>query len=354
MSLKTLKQRLRDKHANVLEQMSRDVNLVWNYVNELSHRSIKEKGRFLSAYEIASYTQGASRYLSINSQTIQAITEEYVVRRKQSGKAKLQWRKSWGSRSSLGWIPVKGQTVDFRNGQLVYNKHFFKLWDSHGLAQYKFRQGNFSQDSRGRWYFNIAVEVKPEKNTATRAVGLNLGLKDVAVGSDGSRLKSAQFYRCMEDKLAVAQRANNKKRVRAIHAKIKNQRKDALHKFSRQIVNDNALVVVGNVSASKLAKTRMAKSVYDAGWYMLKMMLDYKCAHAGNIFIEVDEANTTQTCSNCLEKPDSRPKSIAGLGIRVWVCDLCGACHDRDENSGKLILALGHGRLAEGISLQSV
>ena len=93
----------------------------------------------------------------------------------------------------------------------------------------------------------------------------------------------------------------------------------------------------------------MAKSVHDAGWAMLKTMLDYKCAHAGNVFIEVDEKHTTQTCSECGSKPDSRPKGIAGLGIREWTCDSCGEHHDRDINAAKNILAVGYGRLAEGI-----
>ena len=67
------------------------------------------------------------------------------------------------------------------------------------------------------------------------------------------------------------------------------------------------------------------------------------------VFEEVNEAYTSQTCSSCGEKPDSRPKGIAGLGIREWICDSCGERHDRDINAAKNILAVGHGRLAEGI-----
>ena len=92
----------------------------------------------------------------------------------------------------------------------------------------------------------------------------------------------------------------------------------------------------------------MAKSVLDAGWGQLKTMLDYKCAHAGIVFKEVNEAYTTQTCSCCGALPDSRPKGIAGLGIREWTCE-CGVTHDRDINAAKNILAVGHGRLAVGI-----
>ena len=75
------------------------------------------------------------------------------------------------------------------------------------------------------------------------------------------------------DSYGLAQRANNKKCVKAIHAKIKNRRKDSVHKFSLQLVNNHAAIFVGNVSSSKLAKTKMAKSALDAGWAMLKIQL---------------------------------------------------------------------------------
>ncbi|MDY7219498.1 transposase [Denitrificimonas sp. JX-1] len=84
----------------------------------------------------------------------------------------------------------------------------------------------------------------------------------------------------------------------------------------------------------------------DAGWGQLKTMLDYKCAHAGIVFKEVDEAYTTQTCSSCGNFPESRPKGIAGLGIREWTCSECGVTHDRDINASRNILAAGQGRLA--------
>ncbi|WP_366930738.1 transposase, partial [Marinospirillum sp.] len=115
-----------------------------------------------------------------------------------------------------------------------------------------------------------------------------------------------------------------------MHAKIANRRKNALHQFSRELVNRSGLIVVGNVSSLSQAKTNRAKSVYDAGWSMLKTMLEYKCDHAGIVFKEVNEAYTTQTCSNCGSCPDSSPKGLAGLGIREWTCSACGATHERD------------------------
>src|SRR6202030_1859621 len=88
-------------------------------------------------------------------------------------------------------------------------------------------------------------------------------------------------------------------RTRAIHAKIANRRKDFLHKLSTRLVKAYGAISVGNVNASALAKTRLAKSVLDAGWSTFRTMLLYKCADAGVWFDEVDEAFSTQTCSVC-------------------------------------------------------
>jgi putative transposase len=136
-------------------------------------------------------------------------------------------------------------------------------------------------------------------------------------------------------------------RVRAIHAKIANRRKDSLHQLSTRLVRGYDTIFVGNVNASTLAKTPHAKSVLDAGWSAFRTMLRYKCDFAGATFAEVDEAFSTQTCSAC----DSRsgPKGIAGLGIRAWTCSGCGTVHDRNVNAAKNMLAAGRRRLAEGI-----
>ena len=121
-----------------------------------------------------------------------------------------------------------------------------------------------------------------------------------------------------------------------------------MHQFSSQLVRENAAIFVGDVASAKLVKTKMAKSTLDAGWAMLKTMLETKSRQAGIVFMEVNEAYSTQTCSCCGSIPASSPKGRAGLGIREWTCSDCGAVHDRDVNAAKNILARGLARLAEG------
>ena len=351
--VKTLKIRVKDKHASVLRRMARDVNQVFNFANETSSRAIRERGKWLSGYDLQKLTAGYSKCdgVSVGSGTVQLVCVEYATRRKQFKKTRLNWRVSdpKSSKYSLGWIPFKGGNAKYKSGQIHFAGQKFSLWDSYGLADYELRAGSFSQDSRGRWYFNVAVEVQVQPSPATAAVGIDLGLKDCATDSNGKQLHG-RWYRNHELALAKAQRAKKKKRVKAIHAKIKNQRKDDMHQFSTKLVRENAAIFVGDVASAKLVKTKMAKSTLDAGWSSLKTMLEYKSHQAGIVFMEVNEAYSTQTCSCCGSIPVSSPKGRAGLRIREWTCSDCGAVHDRDVNAARNILAAGHRRLAVGIS----
>ena len=172
------------------------------------------------------------------------------------------------------------------------------------------------------------------------------------MASDGQRIEG-RFYRKLEAQLGIAQRAGKKDRAKAIYAKIAHQRKDMLHKFSTQMVAGHSVIFVGDVSSQKLVKTKMAKSTLDAGWSMLKTMLEYKSQQAGVVFEVVGESYSTQTCSCCGAIPASSPKGRAGLRIREWACSDCGAVHNRDTNAARNILAAGHRRLAEGITVSS-
>lgn len=348
--IKTLRLRIKDKHIPILKQWAYEVNQIWNKANEISSElswiPVPEVGWMnfgTSCFDIQKDTRvyRKENEFEILAQTAQSVVLEHSIRRKQFKKNKLNWRISSGSKKSLGWIPFTNQNIKYKNGQFHINGKHFNFWNSYDLAQYKFKSGNFSEDSRGRWYINIAVEYEAKESTNNNAVGIDLGLKDYATCSDKTKLESSKFYRNAEKQISTAQRAKNKKQIKNLHAKVKNRRKDSLHKFSKQIADNNKIVVVGNVSSNKLAKTKMAKSVYDAGWYILKTFLEYKVIARSGKFIEVNEAYSSQTCSCC--GSISGPKGLAGLGVREWVCPDCGTNHDRDINAAINILVLGLG-----------
>jgi len=359
--VKTLKLRIKDKHAKAMLAMARDVNTVWNYCNETQYRSLKRYCNrpkvWLSGFDLQKLTAGFVKCegVVVNASTVQQTCEEFATRLRQFKRQKLNWRVSnrKSPKYSLGWIPFKARALTYANGQVRFNGINIGLWDSYGLSQYEFRAGSFNEDSRGRWYLNVAVKVQVEEKRVpdgATSIGVDLGLKTLATYSDGTKFEPKKFYRESERALGIAQRANKKGRVKAIHAKIANQRKDAIHKETSALVKKHAAIFVGNVNAKAMAKTSMAKSVHDAAWTTFRTQLKYKAIRQCVVFAEVNEAFSTQLCSCCGSIPPSSPKGRAHLGIREWACSDCGEIHDRDVNAARNILAVGRDRLAVGIS----
>ncbi|MDT8925195.1 transposase [Pseudomonas taiwanensis] len=357
---KTLKLRIKDKHAKAMLAMARDVNQVWNFCNETQFRSLKrycnKPKTWLSGFDLQSLTNGFSKCegVTIGSATQQQVCEEFATRLRQFKRQRLNWRVSdrKSPKYSLGWVPFKARALTYRNGQVRFNGINIGLWDSYGLSKYTLKAGSFNEDSRGRWYLNVAVRIEVEEQrvpAGSSVVGIDLGLKALATYSNGHTFEPRRCYRESQAVLGIAQRARKKNRVRAIHARIANQRKDTLHKETAALVKNHAAIFVGNVNASALAKTSMAKSVLDAAWTTFKTQLQYKAIRQGVVFAEVNEAFSTQTCSCCGVNPPSSPKGRAGLGIRQWTCSSCEAIHDRDVNAARNIARLGLQALAEGI-----
>lgn len=340
----TYKFRLSDKHATELNRQARAVNFIWNYCNE-AQRHMRRWDRWLSSFDLMKLTANCSKELDVHSHTIQRVCKIYVDARCKSHKARLRWRGA----KSLGWVP-------FNTGHATFDGKLFKFRNRHYQTMHlremhpgvKIGAGSFNQDSRGRWYLNCQIEIEEAISAPNTRVGVDLGLHTLASMSDGGKIWAPQFYRKNEAFLATAQRARKTKRVKAIHAKVANRRRDFLHKESTRLTKQYGLIIVGDVSPSKLAKTMMAKSALDAGWADFKNMLRYKSIRNGGSTIEVSEAYSSQVCSTCGALPASRPKGIADLGIREWACDYCGTVHDRDCNAAKNILRSGLATLVEG------
>jgi putative transposase len=342
----TIKLRLRDKHATELDRQARAVNFVWNYCNE-AQRHMVRWDRWLSKYDLMRLTAGASTDLDVHAHTVQHVCRRYVDSRRQH---KLPWLR-WRGSKSLGWVPFNTGHVSFDGEAFTFRGVRYEPMHLRDLLKpgIKIGAGSFNADSRGHWYVNVPIKAECATSAPNTRVGIDLGLEDLIAMSNGGKIEAPRFYRKSEDKLATKQRARKAaNQVRNIHRKIANRRKDFLHKESTKLVKKYGLIVIGDVSPSKLAKTRMAKSVLDAGWADLKRMLSYKSIRNGGSTIEVSEAWTTQVCSKCRSLPTSRPRGIAGLRIREWTCDDCGTVHDRNVNSARSILRIGLNTLAGG------
>ena len=341
--LLTYKFRVKDKHAVELNRQARAVNFCWNFCEETQRHALKWGKKWPSGFDLQKLSAGASDELDIHSHTLKRVCSEYEKSRRTHKKRGLKWR----GKKSLGWVPFSTGHVSFKDGAFYFRRERYCVWLSRELpGGARIGAGSFNQDARGRWYINCPVEVQDIKSEGTAAVGIDLGLKSLAVMSDGETIEAQRFYRDLEPALAVAQRAKNKKRVKAIHAKIANRRKDHLHKLSTRLVRENGAIFVGNVNASGLAKTKMAKSVLDAGWSTFRAMLDYKSHQAQVLFAEVNEAWSTQTCHEC--GSIAGPRGQTGLNEREWDCPDCGVHHLRDVNAAINIRERGLALLAGG------
>jgi putative transposase len=342
--MKTLQLKLRPGSEKWLNEASIEANQVWNYCNEVSAKAAMPfygAPKFVSAYELHKLLSGTSAlFRRLPADSINKVATEYAMKRRQAKAEKLRWRVSTGSRRSLGWVPFRDKQVRFKGGALVYYGRRFRVFDSYGLEKYEIRAGSFSQNAMGEWFVNLAVTAPEAKQELpAKAVGIDLGLRTIATASDGQTLEAGRWTARFQDKLAQAQRRGHKRQAKRLHKKAANCRKDALHKFSRKLVNECGAIYIGDVSSSKLVKTRMAKSVLDSGWGMLRTMLQYKGHQAGCIVETVNESFTTRACSNCGQL--TGPKGLKQLGVTGWSCGGCGALHSRDVNAAKNILARG-------------
>jgi IS605 OrfB family transposase len=325
------------------------VNFVWNYCNETSFGAIRSRGKWLSKYDFNLLVKGAAKELGLHSQTVQLVAYEYVTRRVQFKKSKLRWR---SRRKSLGWIPLGKDGIEIEGDTLIHCKKKFRFWKSREIAG-KIKCGSICEDSRGRWYLNLQCEVEEPRCAGKAEIGLDLGQKTFATGSNTKKYDTGRWYRKFEERIATAQRAKKKRHLKTLHAKVKNKRKDEHHKLSDALVRDHGLVVVGDVGGQKMCKTKMAKSVLDAGWSEFRTMLEYKAIRRRGVYVIVKERNTTRTCSSCGVIPDSSPKGLKGLSVREWVCSICHAVHDRDVNAALNILRLGHQALGSKVAQES-
>ncbi|MEU2798193.1 RNA-guided endonuclease TnpB family protein [Streptomyces sp. NPDC007117] len=199
------------------------------------------------------------------------------------------------------------------------------------------------KDSAGRYFASFVVETGPEEllPETTPEIGIDLGLGHFAVLSDGRKIDSPRFLRRAEKRLKKAQRAlsrkekgssnRNKARLKLAraHAKVTDARREFHHQLSTKLIRENQAVAVEDLAVKGLARTRLAKSVHDAGWSAFVSMLEYKAARYGRAFHRIGRFEpTSQVCSQCGVKDGPKP-----LNVRVWTCQACGAVLDRDINA---------------------
>ncbi|MFA7168988.1 MAG: RNA-guided endonuclease TnpB family protein, partial [Sphaerochaetaceae bacterium] len=219
-----------------------------------------------------------------------------------------------------------------------------------------------SKDAAGRYFISILVEedvkVFPVIN---KMVGIDLGLKDAAILSNGEKIPNPTYLRKAERKLARAQRRLAKKqkgsknrakariKVARIHAKIADSRNDWAHKLTSRLVNENQVLAAESLQVKNMVKNPcLAKAILDVGWGEIVRQLEYKANWYGRTFVQIDKFYpSSKRCSTCGHILESLT-----LDVRSWTCPECQAEHCRDVNAAKSILSAGLAILAGADALR--
>ena len=248
-------------------------------------------------------------------------------------------------------------SVDFENGIIKLPKLGKTKAKLHRSFAGQIKSATISQAPSGKYYVSVLVETEHEKMPKTTGeTGLDLGIKDLCITSDGRKYENPKTIRKYERKLVRLQRQlahkekrsknyyKTKRQIALCHEKITNTRKDYLHKVSHEIVSENQVIVSENLRIKNMVKNHhLAKTISDVSWYELTRQLEYKSVWNDRKYVKIDTFYaSSQLCSVCGYK-NTETKD---LSVREWICPVCGAKHDRDVNAAKNILAEGIRQIA--------
>lgn len=247
---------------------------------------------------------------------------------------------------------------------------YIKTSNTDRLQDVKIKIYTVEYDATNKWYISFQVEFEPAELAKTgKTVGIDVGLTDLAVYSDG--FKSGRFLeKDLTDKIERSQSVYSKRRHRAkveiamdnrnkvinprtmsdfsnvekarvakakLQKHLTNKRKDFLHKLTTDLVRHYDVIVIEDLSSKRMMRnSSLAKSIANAAWREFRIMLEYKCRWYGKQLIAVSPNYTSQECSNCHHLDGKKT-----LDIREWTCSKCSTHHDRDINAAKNILNRG-------------
>ena len=209
-----------------------------------------------------------------------------------------------------------------------------------------------SQNPSGKHYVSLCcTDIDIEQLEPTGAiVGIDLGLKDIAITSDGKVYPNQKHLKKSEKQLAKAQRqlsrkskdSNNRNKARIkvakIHERIATQRKDAIHKLTTEIIKDCDVVVIEDLNIKGMVKNRkLSKAISDASWGEIKRQLEYKAKWYGKALVQIGRFYPSSQLCGC----GYRNEETKDLAVRVWVCPACKIVNDRDVNAARNILKEG-------------
>ena len=352
-----------DEQAEFLNQNFGCVRFVWNqlvanfnsYTSEftppkLNEKILKDNPEFPWLNEAIAYALQQKRI------DFDATKSQFFNKKRKTKLGRMKFKKRGVSRDSFR-IP----------GSAMLNITVNRTTCSTGLIQLpkmapmkvvidrpfsgEIRSVTISKNKANQYFVSVLVleDVELKQNTG-RSIGIDLGLKDLAVLSNGMRIENPRFLRKSQSKVKRANRClsrkvkgsnrylKQKQKLARLHLKVANQRAFVHHNLSTWLTDQFDTIVMEDLAVRNMVKNRkLAKSIADASWSCLVSMIRYKSNWYGRTFHQIDRfAPSTKTCSSCGHRLDA-----IGLDVREWTCPSCGTTHDRDLNAAQNILDMG-------------
>jgi putative transposase len=335
---------------------------VWNNALALTQQTYRETGKGLSYHALAVrlpklkqefdwLADAHSQVLQQSLQNLACAFDGFFARR-----ARYPRFKSKHGRQSIQYP----QSVKLDGNRVYLPKVGWVKGVVHREIVGKLKTVTVSRNACGQFHAAVLTDTEmpmPPVSTEGKAVGIDVGLLDLAVTSDGSKFSNPRHIKAAERNLKRKQRklarkvkgSNRRAKARRLvaraHQRVADARRDHLHKLSRRIVDENQIVVVEDLTVKGMVKNpNLAKAISDAGWGTLSRFIEYKCERDGKAFIRTNRwFPSSKACSACGHVRDKM-----GLEVRRWTCFQCGACHDRDVNAAKNIRDEGLRMLASG------
>ena len=349
------------EQANFLDQNFGCVRFVWNQLvanfnswspeftpPKLNEKILKDNPEFPWLKDAISYA------LQQKTRDFEQTKSQFFNKKRKTKLGRMQFKKRSVSRDSFR---IPGSVLPNSNDDLC----------STGLIQLpkmapikvvvdrpfsgELRSVTISKNKCNQYFVSVLVveSVELKQNTG-RSVGIDLGLKDLAVLSNGMRIENPRFLRKSQSKLNKANRCLSRKvkgsnrylkqklKLTRLHLKVANQRNFVHHNLSTWLTDQFDTIVMEDLAVKNMVKNhKLAKSISDASWSTLVSMIAYKATWYGRTFHQIDRfAPSTKTCSSCGHKLD-----VIGLDVREWTCPGCGTTHDRDLNAAQNILDMG-------------
>jgi transposase len=340
-----LKLRMCKTQEQQCEQFLYHLSSVWNWAVRKIELSAKDHIYF-SKMEFQNLLANHSERIGLPSHTLQGVicTVHDAWKRcfkKISGKPRLK-----GMRNRMTSIPFPDPIKAPKGNRITLPALGSIRFHKMELPEGKIKCGRVVKRASG-WYLCLFIDAEPKviERVAFGKVGIDSGFSNLLTTSDGEIIEHPRELEASAERLAQAQRGHNKQLAARIQERIANRKRDRNHKLSRRLVSENIFIAFTKDNIRGMAK-RFGKSVASSAHYQLRQMLSYKMPKSGGTYVEPESKFSTKTCSECGSQ--SGPTGFAGLSVRQWECNVCGAQHDRDVNAAINTLAAAAGCAVEG------